>query len=216
VYQRLCAYWKEFYCNTAVESIDQWLLDYGLPDPCDPYGDNLCAKVTAVGGQSCETFVNLAQSTGWVISCENMVDVINEAYAGNMIAGCAQCSTTPILSSSVQPATISPGSATAAGPNTISFGTTTGVAPPAIPAADSTGNYASWGQSFTWLVTLSLSESFALQGDTYVSSTPVSNAGNIIAGCTPLCSDDDPPPTALCWLEQIAPAHTILAVKTVP
>jgi uncharacterized protein YmfQ (DUF2313 family) len=46
--QRLCALLNEMFCTPRVESTDEWMLDYGLPDACDPYAD-ICSKVKSVG-----------------------------------------------------------------------------------------------------------------------------------------------------------------------
>src|SRR5262245_57634042 len=53
-YSRTCAYVDEFFCATVNESRDQWIAEYALNDPCDPYGNNLCLKVAADGGATCE------------------------------------------------------------------------------------------------------------------------------------------------------------------
>ena len=68
VNQRLCALRDEFFCATHAETRDQWMAEYGLPDPCDPFPD-LCAKVAAVGGTRCEYFNSVVSRMGWVIDC---------------------------------------------------------------------------------------------------------------------------------------------------
>ena len=65
---RLCALKQEFWCASASQTLDLWNAEYGLPDPCDPF-PNLCAKVGATGGASCDYFVGVARAAGWSISC---------------------------------------------------------------------------------------------------------------------------------------------------
>lgn len=91
-YGRLCAYVDEFFCATVSESRDQWLEEYGLPNACDPYGNNLCAKVAADGGATCEAFVEAAAASGWVISCS---DDYREPIAGCFEVGCTPLGPTP-------------------------------------------------------------------------------------------------------------------------
>lgn len=84
---RLCALRLEFWCQTHTETHDQWLVEYGLPDPCDPFPD-LCTKVAAIGGTRCEYYAEIASRMGWTIDC---VTAINDcgAEAGCAEAGCA-------------------------------------------------------------------------------------------------------------------------------
>ena len=89
VYARLCAYMLEFLCSTAVESVDQWQAEYGLPDQCDPFGYNLCAKVNALFEPNCDGYVAIAAANGWVIECAN-------TSLPEPIAGCFQCGCTPL------------------------------------------------------------------------------------------------------------------------
>lgn len=86
-YAWLCDFMKEFFCATAAQTLDQWMLDYGLPDDCDGDGLSLCNKVGMRGGQDCATFVQIARDAGWVIDCENMQPMYNP-YAGALQAGC--------------------------------------------------------------------------------------------------------------------------------
>lgn len=85
--QRLCALRLEFWCQTHSETHDQWLIEYGLPDPCDPFPD-LCTKVAAIGGTRCEYYAEIASRMGWTIDC---VTSLNDcgAQAGCAEAGCA-------------------------------------------------------------------------------------------------------------------------------
>lgn len=69
-HQRLCALALEMFCATASELRDQWMIEYGLPDPCDPFPD-LCAKVSAIGGTRCEYYAAVAARAGWSVQCEN-------------------------------------------------------------------------------------------------------------------------------------------------
>jgi hypothetical protein len=82
---RFCDFMKEFHCSTALESLDQWNTEYYLPDACDPYAFNLCAKVNAYFDGTCTGFVDLAKSNGWVITCD---DEIVDPIAGACMAGC--------------------------------------------------------------------------------------------------------------------------------
>lgn len=81
----ICALANEFFCLTASFSLPVWQQEYGFPDLCDPYPD-LCAKVAAIGGQTCEYFVSVAASIGWAIACAPTCG----AQAGCAEAGCAQ------------------------------------------------------------------------------------------------------------------------------
>ena len=92
VYERFCAYLPEFHCDTIVESTDQWLAEYGLPDACDPFGNNLCTKATIVGGQDFATFEAIARDAGWVIACEN---IPTTNFAGVTQVGCTMLSAMP-------------------------------------------------------------------------------------------------------------------------
>jgi uncharacterized protein YmfQ (DUF2313 family) len=66
--ERLCALALEMLCATETETDDQWMIEYGLPDPCDPFPD-LCEKVAAIGGQRCEYFNERIARLGWVAEC---------------------------------------------------------------------------------------------------------------------------------------------------
>lgn len=83
---RICALREEFFCATRSETADLWDLDYGLPDPCDPFPD-LCAKVAALGGSRCEYFVGIAAAAGWVISCPDGVTCGARARSRSAKAG---------------------------------------------------------------------------------------------------------------------------------
>lgn len=68
LHQRLCALLPEFFCLTMDETRDLWEVEYGFPDPCDPYED-VCVKVAATGGARCEYFTDVAARYGWAIEC---------------------------------------------------------------------------------------------------------------------------------------------------
>ncbi|MBI1202535.1 MAG: hypothetical protein GC182_08495 [Rhodopseudomonas sp.] len=70
---RLCDLRLEFFCATMRETRDLWLIDYGLPDECDPYPD-VCAKAAAIGGARCEYYQAVAARLGWSITCSDEVD----------------------------------------------------------------------------------------------------------------------------------------------
>jgi hypothetical protein len=80
VNQRLCDLHPEFFCASAQETRDLWMLEYGLPDGCDPYPD-LCAKVAASGGATCDYLAFVAARAGWSIRC---------GLACGAEAGCAE------------------------------------------------------------------------------------------------------------------------------
>ncbi len=81
--QRLCALRLEFWCATQSETFDQWMVEYGLPDECDPFPD-LCTKVAAIGGTRCEYYAEVAARAGWSIEC---VSITNDCGA---VMGCAE------------------------------------------------------------------------------------------------------------------------------
>lgn len=68
--QRACDLRQEFFCSTAVETLDLWNADYGLPDGCDPYA-SLCAKVADPGGNTCDYYQSRALAAGWSVSCNS-------------------------------------------------------------------------------------------------------------------------------------------------
>lgn len=97
---RLCALRLEFWCQTQSETHDQWLIEYGLPDPCDPFPD-LCTKVAAVGGTRCEYYAEIAARIGWQIEC---VALLNDcgAQAGCAEVGCDQTGPLPTVGLTLQ------------------------------------------------------------------------------------------------------------------
>lgn len=95
-YDRLCAYVDEFFCATVNESRDQWIEEYGLNDDCDPYGYNLCLKVAAEGGATCDYFVEMAALSGYAITCHD-VSKDPEPIAGCYEVGCTPLGPTPVF-----------------------------------------------------------------------------------------------------------------------
>lgn len=85
LHQRACALIEEFYCETARETIDDWALDYGFPDTCEPYSV-LCDKVRAQGGATCSYLSGLAARLGYVIECR---DGSSTSAANCMVADCS-------------------------------------------------------------------------------------------------------------------------------
>jgi hypothetical protein len=89
-YVRLCALREEFWCHSINETRDEWMIEYGLPDPCDPFPD-LCTKVTALGGTRCEFYAEIAARGGWTIDCQETYSRCGGragcSFAGNYRAG---------------------------------------------------------------------------------------------------------------------------------
>ncbi len=65
--QRFCVLIDEFFCSSAVETLDIWALEYGVPDGCDPFAD-VCEKVNAVGDGIPAYAVAAALKRGWSIT----------------------------------------------------------------------------------------------------------------------------------------------------
>lgn len=86
--ERICAASEEFFCSTANETRDGWLIEYGLPDACDPFPD-LCTKVAAIGGTRCDYYAAVAARAGWSITCDDGISDCG-AEAGCAEAGCAE------------------------------------------------------------------------------------------------------------------------------
>lgn len=66
----MCELRLEFWCASHTKTNDGWLIEYGLPDACDPFPD-LCLKVAAVGGTRCEYYAAVAARAGWSIECSD-------------------------------------------------------------------------------------------------------------------------------------------------
>lgn len=67
-HQRACQLIEEFYCATTFEQRAEWGIDYGFPDPCEPW-DTLCEKVAAIGGATCAYLAAMAARRGWAVTC---------------------------------------------------------------------------------------------------------------------------------------------------
>lgn len=86
MHQRACALLAEFFCSSFQETAPEWAIEYGFPDPCEPW-DTICEKVTSVGGNTCAWLADIASRRGWVLTC---VDCTFDATSqvGQMMAGC--------------------------------------------------------------------------------------------------------------------------------
>jgi hypothetical protein len=82
---RACELLNEFRCHTANETLDLWNADYGLPDECGI--NDLCAKVAATGGATCEYIEGLGELLGYDICCE---EIEPAAQAGCFQVGCTR------------------------------------------------------------------------------------------------------------------------------
>lgn len=87
LHERACALRFEFWCATQSETLDLWMREYGLPDPCDPFPD-LCTKVAAIGGTRCDYYAMIAARAGWRIECLDVSRSCNAARAGCVRTGC--------------------------------------------------------------------------------------------------------------------------------
>jgi hypothetical protein len=88
----ICALRLEFWCSTHSQTHPEWLIEYGLPDACDPFPD-LCTKVAAIGGTRCEYYQEIAARMGWSIICED-ARVSCGSRAGCSRAGVARTGST--------------------------------------------------------------------------------------------------------------------------
>ena len=84
VVTKACGLLPEFRCHTADETLDDWNTEYGLPDDCGI--NDLCAKVRATGGQSCDYFTDLAELLGYTTFC--CEEVPTEIMTGCWNLGC--------------------------------------------------------------------------------------------------------------------------------
>ena len=66
---RVCDLWFEFFCHSASETRDWWLIDHGLPDACDPWPDP-CVKRRSIGATRCADWAAAAEAAGWSLACE--------------------------------------------------------------------------------------------------------------------------------------------------
>lgn len=102
VERRFCALIDEFFCSTAVETLDIWALEYGVPDGCDPFAD-VCEKVNAVGDSIPAYAVAVALGRGWSITVEQEFITkvqscrMGQGRMGTLLMGAAQGVTWRIL-----------------------------------------------------------------------------------------------------------------------
>lgn len=68
LHQRACALLDEFFCDTTQEMLPEWMVEYGYPDPCEPYLA-LCEKVRARGGATCAYIAEMAWRRGYKVWC---------------------------------------------------------------------------------------------------------------------------------------------------
>lgn len=61
----MCQAFNEWYCATALYDKDLWNLDYGVPDDCDLYNMNVCAKVGAIHSVDADELISLLLSSGY-------------------------------------------------------------------------------------------------------------------------------------------------------
>lgn len=81
--RRICALVDEFFCSTAVETLDLWALEYGVPDGCDPFAD-VCEKVNAVGDSIPAYAEAAALRRGWSIEItEEFIAVAQSSRMGH-------------------------------------------------------------------------------------------------------------------------------------
>jgi hypothetical protein len=60
----------EFFCETSVTDTDWWLLDYGLPNACDPTGATACVVETSGTGQSLTFYQAVASALGYATAMQ--------------------------------------------------------------------------------------------------------------------------------------------------
>lgn len=65
-----CELLPEFHCFSQAKTTDSWNADYGLPDDCGL--NDLCAKVIAIGGQNCVSFVEMGAMLGFDLCCQDV------------------------------------------------------------------------------------------------------------------------------------------------
>lgn len=86
---RLCELREEFWCSTINETRPEWMIEYGLPDECDPFPD-LCTKVTAIGGTRCDYYAEVAARVGWKIECDERNVFCGSRTGRRMLSGRAR------------------------------------------------------------------------------------------------------------------------------
>ena len=62
-----CALLPEFHCFSADRTLDDWMIDYGLPDACGI--NDLCIKLAAQGDGTCASLVELGALLGFDVCC---------------------------------------------------------------------------------------------------------------------------------------------------
>ncbi|WP_296201450.1 hypothetical protein [uncultured Hyphomicrobium sp.] len=90
LHQKACELTREFHCFSVVDTMESWYADYGLPDDCGI--NDLCAKVIALGGQNCASFVELGALLGFDLCCH---DLPPETQAGCWSLGTDQLAPEP-------------------------------------------------------------------------------------------------------------------------
>ncbi len=78
--EEICDQFEELFADTASKSLSYWDKDYGLPDECDPFANDLIAKVATVGGTSLEYYEDIATKIGWVTEMQWLKD--EDAFPG--------------------------------------------------------------------------------------------------------------------------------------
>lgn len=90
--RRACDLLAEFVCTSARETLPEWWADYGLPDDCGL--NDLCAKLAAIGGASCDYFVGLGAALGYDLCCS---EIDPEIQVGAWNLGCDQMPPAPVF-----------------------------------------------------------------------------------------------------------------------
>jgi len=80
VEQRACDMIEEMFCSTATETLDLWKEDYSAGWDCDPFANDVCAKVATAGGTDFTYYEEMALRLEWVIRCYEIdpVDVCGD------------------------------------------------------------------------------------------------------------------------------------------
>lgn len=74
VHSAIIAAHDEFFCRSITDDFDLWWEEYGLPDQCDPFANNLCAKVQTQGGTSIAYYEERAADLGWATEMKWLQD----------------------------------------------------------------------------------------------------------------------------------------------
>lgn len=90
MHRRLVDLVDEFFCYTAVATLDVWRREYGMPDACDPFAV-VCDKVNAVGDTTAAYAVGVAALAGWSITIrEEFLTVYENGQFGRAQFGAAR------------------------------------------------------------------------------------------------------------------------------